>query len=55
MEEYKYSSYSAYLLGKKTILNKQEVLDWFDGLDSFIEHHKIMMEYKDMDKYLSSR
>jgi len=44
MEDYRYSSYSAYLSTKETTLNKQEVLDWFGGLEAFINHHKIMMD-----------
>jgi putative transposase len=44
MGDYKYSSYTAYLSEKPTMLNKQEVLDWFGGLNSFTEHHKIMLD-----------
>jgi hypothetical protein len=52
MEDYKYSSYSAYLSEKETGLNKQEVLDWFGGLDTFINHHKIMMDEQEIIKHL---
>jgi len=41
MEDYKYSSYNAYLSKKKSMLNRQEVLEWFGGLDGFINDHKI--------------
>ena len=51
MDDYKYSSYPAYLSNKDTILNKQEVLEWFDGSDAFIQHHKIMLEDKEMNKF----
>ncbi|WP_254060924.1 hypothetical protein [Mucilaginibacter sp. L196] len=51
MEEYKYSSYLAYLSKKQTILNKQEVIDWFGGLDQFINHHKIMLDDKQLNKH----
>jgi putative transposase len=51
MEDYKYSSYPAYLSDKQTILNKQEVLDWFGGSEAFSEHHKLMMDEKEMNKY----
>ncbi len=44
LEDYKYSSYPAYLSSKETMLNKVEVIEWFGGLESFIEHHKIMLE-----------
>lgn len=51
MEDYKYSSYAAYLSDKPTTLSKQEVLDWFGGLAFFVEHHEIMMDEKEMNKY----
>ena len=51
MEDYKYSSYRAYLSDKVTMLNKKEVLEWFGGLEYFIEHHKIMMDEKEINKY----
>ena len=44
MSDYKYSSYNAYLSTKDTILNKQEILDWFGGLESFIDYHKMMID-----------
>jgi putative transposase len=44
LEDYKYSSYNAYLSAKETTLNKQEVLDWFGGLESFINHHKMLVD-----------
>jgi putative transposase len=52
MEDYKYSSYAAYLSGKETMLNRQEVLEWFGGLDSFMEHHKISLDEKEINKRL---
>jgi putative transposase len=52
MENYKYSSYVAYLSGKETILNKEEVLEWFGGLDSFIDHHKISLDEHEINKRL---
>lgn len=54
MEDYKYSSYSAYLSDKPTMLNKHEVLEWFGGLKYFIEHHQAMLEDKEMNKYFES-
>ncbi|HVV53735.1 MAG TPA: transposase [Mucilaginibacter sp.] len=52
MEDYEYSSYSAYLSSKETMLNKQEVLEWFGGLDSFIEHHKMSSDEREINKRL---
>ena len=51
MDDYKYSSYPAYLSNKVTMLDKHEVLEWFGGLDAFIQHHEIMLEDKDMNKF----
>jgi putative transposase len=51
MKDFKYSSYPSYLLDKPTLLNKIEVLEWFGGLEFFIEHHKVMMEDKKLDEY----
>jgi len=44
MQDYRYSSYAAYLSNKETLINKQAVLDWFGGLDGFIDDHKIVIE-----------
>jgi putative transposase len=52
MEEYKYSSYPAYLSSKETVISKQEVLDWFSGLGSFIDHHKTIVNDEEIRKYL---
>jgi hypothetical protein len=41
---YKYSSYPAYLSTRETLLNKLDVLEWFGGLDSFINDHKIIVD-----------
>lgn len=54
MDEYKYSSYMAYLSKKQTILNKQEVLEWFGGLDQFIDYHKILLHDKQLNKYIDN-
>ena len=52
MEEYKYSSYAAYLSNKKTVINKQEALDWFSGLESFIAYHKTIVKDDEIVKFL---
>lgn len=41
IEDYKYSSFSAYLSEEPTSINKNEVLEWFGGLPEFIANHKI--------------
>jgi len=52
MEDYKYSSYYAYLADKQTVINKEEAIDWFGGLESFINHHKIVVKDEDLSKYI---
>jgi putative transposase len=52
MEDYKYSSYTAYLSGKETMLNKQEVLDWFGGLEGFVDDHKMALNEREMNNLL---
>jgi putative transposase len=52
MEDYKYSSYATYLSGRETSLNKKEVLEWFGGLDSFVNSHKISLDEREMNKRL---
>lgn len=44
MEDYRYSSYAAYLSNKETLIKKQAVLDWFGGLEAFINDHKTVFE-----------
>lgn len=41
IEDYKYSSFSAYLSEEPTSINKNEVLEWFGGSPEFIANHKI--------------
>jgi putative transposase len=52
MEDYKYSSFAAYLSNKETLISKQGVLDWFGGLDGFVNDHKMSVEDLEMEKYL---
>lgn len=52
MEDYRYSSYSACLSEKETSLNKREVLEWFGGLDGFIEYHKTDLKEVERNKFL---
>ena len=44
IEGYKYSSYRSYLSTKPSLLQRQEVLDWFGGLQGFVEDHKIIIK-----------
>ncbi len=39
-EDYKWSSYKWILDPKRTGLQKEEILDWFNGKESYIEFHK---------------
>jgi len=48
LEDYRYSSYSAYLSNKNTLLSKGEVLEWFGGVEHFIECHQILVNEKDL-------
>jgi hypothetical protein len=52
MEDYRYSSFAAYLSDKETLINKQDVLDWFGGLDGFINDHKMPVEDLGIESYL---
>ena len=52
MEDYKYSSYASYLSNKVSMLNREEVLEWFGGIDSFIEHHKTSLDFVELNKRL---
>ncbi len=42
LEDYRFSSYNGYLSNKKTNLKKEDVLEWFGGIEGFIETHKII-------------
>ncbi len=50
--EYKYSSYNAYLSDKETVLSKKEVLEWFGGMDGFLNNHKIILKDDSLNEYL---
>ncbi|MES2107504.1 MAG: transposase [Bacteroidota bacterium] len=43
LEEYRYSSYQAYLSTKNTMIKKDDVLAWFGGLDGFVSDHEAMV------------
>ncbi|QXU42262.1 hypothetical protein [Pedobacter sp. D749] len=44
-EHYKWSSYQTILSEKKTILKREEVLDFFGGKDNFAKQHQIQSKY----------
>ncbi len=41
---YKFSSYQSLLSNNSTILNRNDVLDWFGGKDDFVDFHNDMHE-----------
>ena len=43
--EYNWSSWKSIVSVNPTKLNRQEVLDWFGGLESFIDTHKNLTKY----------
>jgi putative transposase len=51
MEDYKFSSYATYLSKKRTMINREEVLIWFGGLDGFINDHKVVLDDLEMDRH----
>jgi len=42
--KYPYSSYQSHMHSKETKLNRNYVLNWFDGLDQYIRFHEQMQE-----------
>ena len=47
MDEYKFSSYAAYLAPQKnSLLKRAEVVDWFGGLQEFVKCHQIIETYE---------
>ena len=51
-EDYKFSSYNAYLSQKESLVHRTDVLDWFGGLEHFIEYHKLVLDEYKLDKML---
>lgn len=47
--EWKYSSYNALVISKPTLLNKEEVIKWFDDLVNFIYIHENPPKYTGID------
>ena len=42
LEEWKYTSYNAFLSDKSTFLKRNEVVEWFDDKENFIFMHTIL-------------
>ena len=42
--QHPFSSYNAFTQNKKTLMAKEEVLDWYGGLEGFLNYHQV---YKD--------
>jgi putative transposase len=47
LDGYRFSSYKGYLSNKKTNIKREEVLEWFGGIESFIEAHKLIINEAD--------
>jgi putative transposase len=45
-QDYKYSSYQALISDAPTLMNRQEVLLWFENRQNFIDYHSIMKNEK---------
>ena len=46
MEDWQYSSYHTLLTDKKTILKRNDVLEWFNGKEDFIKYHQQPIDLK---------
>ncbi|WP_461788887.1 transposase [Pedobacter sp.] len=54
LEEYKFSSYSAYVqLHQSSLLKREDVLEWFGGLKRFVNSHKIIETYEVLKTFVS--
>ena len=51
-KDYPYSSYHSHLSDQKTKLARQEVLDWFDGKESYRSFHRSTQDEKQIEKYI---
>ncbi len=46
IEDWPFSSYNSILSNKSTLLSRNELLDWFDGREDFINYHKQPIDLK---------
>ncbi len=49
LEDYQYSSYKSCLSAKSSLLKRQEVLEWFGGLEGFVDDHKVIVRKWEVD------
>ncbi len=52
IEEYSWSSFQSIVSSKKTKLQRNEVLQWFDGSKNFIETHQEKVDTISIEKWL---
>jgi len=52
VEEYSWSSFQSVVSSKKTKLQRNEVLKWFDGSKNFIETHQQKVDLISIEKWL---
>jgi hypothetical protein len=46
-ENWKFSSYNTILSEKNSLINREEVLDWFNGKTGFIDFHSSYTEFQE--------
>jgi len=51
LKNYPYSSYTSFLSNKPTLLQREQVLDWFGGVDNFIKYHNIQKKNYLVDEF----
>ncbi len=49
---YKFSSFKSYLSQNSTLLYKNEILDYFGGVENFLDYHDIKHEEESIKKYI---
>ncbi|MBN1111699.1 MAG: transposase [Bacteroidales bacterium] len=52
LSDYPWSSYNSCLSDKPTNLKRNDVLDWFDGVDNFKSFHQRMDDVKTIDEFV---
>ena len=51
LKNYPYSSYTSFLSNKPTLLQREQVLDWFGGVNNFIKYHNIQKKNYLVDEF----
>lgn len=46
LNEYKYSSYGTYLSNKSSLICREEVIEWFGGINGFISDHRLKSDFR---------